>query len=239
MQCALCRCEAQLKNSHVIPEFLYRSLYDDIHRFHQISVDPDQPNLFLQKGLREPMLCEPCEQRLSASERYMSLLLNGGVSVDVQRVGDRLHLSGLDYPKLKLFQLSILWRASVSSLSAFSQVDLGPHEERIRKMLLANDPGPTEAYGCLMFILMHQDEQLHGLIVPPTWARLLEQKAYRFVFGGLVFLYVVSSTPTPKFVSTHFLQQSGSVIIKLQQVQELRFLVDTVAKMHRLGKLNI
>lgn len=106
-------------------------------------------------------------------------------------------------------------------------------------MLLANDPGPTEAYGCLMFILMHQDEQLHGLIVPPTWARLLEQKAYRFVFGGLVFLYVVSSTPTPKFVSTHFLQQSGSVIIKLQQVQELRFLVDTVAKMHRLGKLNI
>jgi hypothetical protein len=58
------------------------------------------------------------------------------------------------------------------------------------------------------------------------------------VFGGLVFLYVVSSTSTPDFVSAHFLQQSGSATVKLQELQELPFLVDTVAKMHRLGKLN-
>lgn len=239
MRCALCQTEGPLNNSHVIPEFLYRSLYDDKHRFHQISTTPEKANVFLQKGLREPLLCERCEQRLSVWERYMSLVLNGGVGLGVRRVENRLHLSELDYRKLKLFQLSILWRASVSTLSVFGQVALGPHEERIRLLLLAEDPGPFNKYGCIMFILMHQDELLQELIVPPTWARLLEQKAYRFVFGGLVFLYVVSSSRTADIVSTHFLQQDGTAIVKLQQVQELRFLVDTVAKMHRLGKLDI
>ena len=239
MGCALCHREAPLKNSHIIPEFLYRSLYDEKHRFHQISVDPDQRTEFLQKGLREPLLCEDCEQRLSVWERYVSMLLNGGVGVGVRRNGNRLYLSDLDYPKLKLFQLSILWRAGVSSLPEFSQVSLGPHEDRIRTMLHNSDPGTTEAYGCIMFMLMHEQELVRGLVVPPTWARFAQQKAYRFVFGGLVFLYVVSSTAPPKFLSESFLQQKGTAMVKLQQMQELRFLVETVAKMHRLGKLDI
>ena len=84
MTCALCLGEAPLRNSHVIPEFLYRSLYDEKHRLHQVSADPAQPNIYLQKGLREPLLCELCEQRFSVSERYASMLLNGGVGVSVR-----------------------------------------------------------------------------------------------------------------------------------------------------------
>jgi hypothetical protein len=236
MRCALCHCEASLRNSHIIPEFLYRSLYDEKHRFHQISASPEQQSIYMQKGLREHLLCDSCEQRLSIWERYVSMLLSGGVVAAGRRSGNRLHLSELDYPKLKLFQLSVLWRASVSSLAAFSQVQLGPHEEHIRSMLLEGDPGTTESYGCIMFMLMNEHELVQGLVVPPTWARLAGQKAYRFVFGGLVFLYVVSGSKPPHFVSEHFLQQEGTAIVKLQQMRELRFLVDTVAKMHKLGK---
>lgn len=239
MTCALCLGEAPLRNSHVIPEFLYRSLYDEKHRLHQVSADPAQPNIYLQKGLREPLLCELCEQKFSVSERYASMLLNGGVGVSVRRQGNRLHLTEIDYKKLKLFQLSILWRAGISSLSAFSQVNLGTHGERVRRMLATDDPGSTASYGCITFMLMQETDLLRDLIVPPTWARLAGQKAYRFVFGGLVFVYVVSSTPPPKFVSEHFLQEGGTAIVKLQQVQELGFLVDTVAKMHQLGKFDL
>lgn len=193
----------------------------------------------MQKGLREPLLCEKCEQRLSVYERYASMFLNGGVGITVQQQGDRLYLTGLDYNKLKLFQLSILWRAGISSLRSFSQVKLGPHAERIRKMLHNDDPGVEAVYGCLMFVLMHESEVMPDIIVPPTFARLGSQMAYRFVFGGLVFLYVVSSTPPPKFVAEHFLQELGTAIVKLQQVGELGFLVDSVANMQRMGKLSI
>ena len=192
----------------------------------------------MQKGLRESLLCEKCENRFSVYERYASMFLNGGVGITVQREGDRLYLTGLDYNKLKLFQLSILWRASISSLSSFAQVKLGPHADRIRTMLLADEPGTEDVYGCLMFVLMHENVVMPDIIVSPTFTRLDSLIVYRFVFGGLVFLYVVSSTPPPKFLAEHFLKKLGTAIVKLQQVGELGFVVDTVNMMQRMGKLS-
>jgi hypothetical protein len=236
MNCALCKRETILVASHIIPEFLYQTLYDEKHRFHQLSTDPNKKNQFKQKGLREQLLCEACEQLLSVYEQYMSRLLNGGISILGKQEGNLLYLSELDYKKLKLFQLSVLWRASVSSLAPFSQVILGPHEERIRLMLLEGDPGKCNQYGCIMATLMSGIELVSRLLVPPTWARLDGHMAYRFVFGGLVFVYVVASHALPSFVESCFVQEDGSVVVRLQQINEMGFLVDTVARLHDLGK---
>lgn len=235
-KCALCLKETELRNSHIIPELLYRAVYDDKHRFHEISVAPDKRNNFVQKGIREPLLCEACEQHLSVNERYASQFLNGGVGIGIRREGDRLYLSNLDYPKLKLFQLSILWRAGVSSLPAFSQVSLGSHAERLRIMLANDDSGRSDDYGCLMFALMLDQDQVQGLIVQPTCARLAGVRAYRFVFGGLIFVYVVSSIPPPAVLRPHFLRSDGTAVVKFEQLQNLGFLMGTLNKMVHLGK---
>lgn len=236
--CALCLRRVELCNSHIIPEFLYRALYDDKHRFHEISVKPDKRNALQQKGIREKLLCDACEQRLSGHERYASQFLNGGVGIGIRRDGNRLYLSNLDYTHLKLFQMSILWRAGVSALPAFSQVDLGPHSERMRAMLLAGDPGRSDDYGCIMFSLMMGADQVQGLIVQPTWARLAGARAYRFVFGGLIFVYVVSSTRPPMVLRPHFLSSDGTAIVKFEQLQNLGFLMGTLNNMVKLGKFD-
>jgi hypothetical protein len=212
-------------------------LYDDKHRFHQLSTNPESKNRLLQKGLRERLLCIGCEQRLSVLERYVSLVLNGGVELTHRREDKRLHLGGLDYAKFKLFQLSVLWRASVSSLAMFSQVSLGAHEERIREMLLSEDPGPPECYGCLMFVLLQEEQLVQDIIVQPTWARLIGHYSYRFVFGGMVWLYVVSSHALPRYVSESFPQPNGACIVRLQSMDELTFLTKTVSVLHQIGKL--
>jgi hypothetical protein len=237
MVCALCQINSSLRNSHIIPEFLYDTLYDDKHRLHQLSTNPDAKDHLLQKGVREPLLCEPCEQRLSVLERYVSLVLNGGVGLMYHRAGKRLLLEGLDYTKFKLFQLSVLWRASISSLPMFTQVSLGSHEDRIRQMLLRDDPGPPERYGCLMFVLLHEGQLVRDLIVQPTWARLVGHYAYRFVFGGMVWVYVVSGHELPSYIIENFIQPTGKCIIRLQDMEELTFLIKTVAELHQLGKL--
>ncbi len=213
------------------------TLYDDKHRFHQISTDSECQNGLLQKGLREHLLCDACEQKLSVSEGYACKFLNGGISLSVRQNGDRLFLSNLDYKKLKLFQLSVLWRASVASLPAFSQVRLGPHEEMVRRMLVSDDPGATDKYGCIMFALMHDHNVLPDLIVAPSYARLNGHRAYRFIFGGLVFLYVVSSIRPHKFIVEHFLQDSGMAIVKKQQAKELGFLTNSISRIRELGRL--
>jgi hypothetical protein len=57
---------------------MYTALYDKKHRFHILS-DQDRPR-YKQSGLYEKLLCGDCEQRFSVHERYVSLLLHGGLS---------------------------------------------------------------------------------------------------------------------------------------------------------------
>jgi hypothetical protein len=54
-------------------------------------------------------------------------------------------VSGLDANRLRLFFLSLLWRAAASTLHGFAEIKLPPQElEKLREMLLADDPGaPT------------------------------------------------------------------------------------------------
>lgn len=63
-----------------------------------------------------------------------------------------------DYHKLKLFFLSVLWRASASSQHFFRRVNLGPHEESIRNALLEGNPGDSECFSvCLAKWSDHPD----------------------------------------------------------------------------------
>jgi hypothetical protein len=105
-------------------------------------------------------------------------------------------------------------------------------------MLAVDEPGLPVTYGCIMSLLVDKGELVQGLIVPPTWARLGGQRAYRFVFGGLAFIFVVSNSPLPRYLSDNFLRQSGKATVKLQQFNELGFLRETFAKMDRLGKFD-
>jgi hypothetical protein len=166
-QCALCLHDAELCRSHIIPEFLYESLYDDKHKLHMLSVVPDKPNWHEQKGLREHLLCEVCDQRLSPWERYASLVLKGGVTLKYRCEGNIIVISGLDYRQFKLFQMSVLWRAGVSSLQFFEKVQLGKHSEVLRKHLLAADPGSPERYGCFMFGIRFARQAFTGIIMQP------------------------------------------------------------------------
>ena len=237
MNCKLCLKDTPLVSSHIIPEFLYTALYDSKHRFEQISVEPTEHNKYVQKGLRETLLCVPCEQNLSVLEQYFSKLLKGDVAARAARGDGHIHLTEVDYCKLKLFQVSILWRAGVSGLEPFSQVKLGPHEERIRTMLLLNEPGSAAEYGCLMFSLIRGKEALAGLVVPPTWTKLAGQRAYRFVFGGLVFIYLVSKTNPPIEIIGAFAQPDGSASVRPQQLSEMKYLVAPISQMRKLGRL--
>jgi len=156
--CKLCRKDETLKKSHIIPEFLYSALYYEKHRFHEIHVDSDTKNKFSQKGVREPLLYDSCEQYFSKLERYASLVLNNGFELTVQRIDGILHFEGVAYNKFKLFALSIIWRASVSSLDFFDEVNSDIHEEIIREMLINEEPVKENDYPFLLAPILHKNK---------------------------------------------------------------------------------
>ena len=132
MICYLCKKKSELKKSHIIPEFVYKDLYDSKHRFHVLSTLKETPRPIEQKGIKEKLLCGSgkCEQQLSIYEKYAKEVLMGGVEITVKDEGDIIFVSDVDYQKFKLFQLSILWRASICNDKMFSRVELGPTKTR-------------------------------------------------------------------------------------------------------------
>jgi hypothetical protein len=72
--CALCQQNRLLWNSHIIPEFLYHPLYDDDIRRYNTFGQEGGPELGLaQKGEREYLLCDECEQRFAEYERFAAV----------------------------------------------------------------------------------------------------------------------------------------------------------------------
>ena len=225
MPCALCLQDVELRRSHIIPEFLYETLYDDKHRLQVLSIIPDQSNWREQKGLRERLLCNTCEQRLSVWERYASLVLKGGIELIYRTEGNLVHIADLDYAQFKLFQISVLWRAGVSSLPFFENVQLGKHAETLRRLLLAGDPGSSERYGCFMFGLKHEAQAFTGVIMQPGKVRLHGHTAYRFVFGGFLWVMLVSSHDLGAPLNQCTLSADGETALQIRNATEMQNLI--------------
>lgn len=193
--CRLCLRVAPLARSHVIPEFIFASLYDEKHRFIEV-VDMLRGRVTRgQKGYRERLLCSECESLVNRYERHARRLFVDPLPAKVSRLRRTHH--NLEYARLKLFFLSVLWRASISSLDVFKHVELGPHEERVRQAILRGDPGPPEVYATMIWVLNFNGEQLRDFIVEPTHMRVEGRKCYRFVMGGFVILMFVAAVPAP------------------------------------------
>ena len=141
--CALCMEEVpELCRSHILPESFYSTAYDTKGRFPIFSSGSARPIGKLQQlGLREALLGQCCENKLSAWETYaLGLMWNRTHEVGVDH-GDH-YVFRADYAKLKLFYLSLLWRMGVAKHEVFSGVQLGPkHTDRLHCMLRDSDPG--------------------------------------------------------------------------------------------------
>lgn len=236
-RCALCQKESELKRSHIIPEFLYKAMYDDKHRFHVLSSVPELPDLMVQKGLRELLLCGDCETHISRFERYARGVLSGGVPLDYKKEGRVVQVAGIDYTKFKLFQLSILWRAGVSDLQLFERIDLGSHEPKLRRMLLESDPGSDFTYGCIMFGLVDDEGNRMDMIVQPGKLHIDGHSCYRFIFGGFMWVYFVTSRRPTGSYTVGFLRSSGKLAFVIKNILEAKYIVNFAQARGRLGRV--
>ena len=135
MACRLCEEDKPLQNSHVVPEFFYKPSYDEKHRIYARISGKLAHMPPLQKGLREPLLCWDCEQKLSPYEKYNREILYGGVEITGSRKPNKIEFIGLNYKRVRVFYLSLLWRMSIAGHRFWKDVDLGRHEEKVREMV--------------------------------------------------------------------------------------------------------
>jgi len=235
--CALCHNDVEaLRRSHIIPEFFYKKIYDDKHRFQVFSEKSTRPVMReQQKGLRECLLCDDCEGRLSKWERHAQLALFGGIELGSRDRGDHMEYTGLDYTRFKLFQMSMLWRMGAASGPGFGNVQLGRHHsERLRRMLLASDPGEPYEYGCWMAAISSKIRELEQVMLAPTATprKVFGHSCYRAVLGGVFWCYFVSSHMYQFPQHNLFLSKDGSLRVWKEGSQARRFVQEFIIGVH-------
>jgi len=229
MRCRLCLAEGDLRKSHILPEFLYSAVYDGKHQFITIPLEPGEPERLHQKGLRERLLCPSCEQLLGKHERFASQLIFHQSGLDFVRTERTLHVPGVDYVAFRLFTLSLLWRMGESSHSAFADVRLGPHAERIRMMLLTGNPGKPHQYPCVVRAVIWRKEQLRGAIIPSGKVMVRGYAAYRLLCAGFFWTFYVSSHLTDSAVGRAVIREDGILPLHIMPDAQVEHFVRSVA----------
>jgi hypothetical protein len=175
----------------VLPEFLYEELYDLKHRTFEVhGEDPDKPR-YLQKGVREYLLCDDCEQIFSRLETYSAPILREIPLL--QLASDRVSFQDIkvDYSRFKLFQMSLLWRVSVSKQDFFSKVNIGNLEEKLRQFLIQDRPGNPHNFGCVMFMIPNTTH-LYRMIWSPSYDFIDGRQCVRMITGPILWFFAIN-----------------------------------------------
>lgn len=194
-KCRLCLKEKGLCDSHIIPEFLYKTLYNNKHKF--IGITENGINTKIQKGFKEYLLCSECEAIFSKYETYVASKIYMPIVENIYD-GDHTIIPDVDYTKLKLFLLSLLWRISISGIEQFRNVDLGSrHNENIRTMLCNKDPGDADDYPAIFYLNKSNTIDSMNMVPPRFVGRIDGHRAYKVYTPKVLHLFLVSGHSKP------------------------------------------
>lgn len=227
-KCRLCLKEKKLCDSHLIPEFVYRKMgYDEKHRIYIYK--PEETfgdEFYINKGIREYLLCRECELQLSKYENYVAKKINyiyNGIKLlkNFNYSQYRFHIKNINYKIFKLFLLSILWRASVSHKF---KISIYKHEEIVRDMIYNENPGEYYEYGCkITFLNIINEPWLNEILVEPSHvAKKIERhNVFNFVFLGFLWSFFVSSNTKDYSLKHTFIKSDNELILGLATPQLL------------------
>lgn len=210
--CALCRKETVLRISHILPKFAQRRM-KEMGRI--LSAAPGRKvYLPVQDFAKEKLLCAKCEQMLSSWESDAARIFNQRRTFDSPLLPENLYYvnEGLPYHSTKLYLLSLLWRMSVSTLPDCREVELGPHAENIRRMLLANDPGRAADYGCTLQVVIDSKGRIPVTRAADRYRIEPAMVYYRLLLDGFLLTWFVGSEAANRRggMKDFFLQENGT-----------------------------
>ena len=218
--------ERPLRKSHIFPEWLYEPLYEkNNHKFYVISTDSRKKRGIRPTGIYEKLLCDECEGKLSVYEGYARSIFNCA-QLGLIEDDRKIVFSKIKYTPFKLFQMSLIWRASITNRPEVNRIDLGPHTERLRVMLLNEQPGYSYEYGAILLLPPVDQNLMQQFLYPPELipSKIDGHTAYRAIFGGMFWIFIVSSHLKRLSDKSVFLTDEGQLPVFKSGRESLSFL---------------
>ena len=186
MKCKFCNEEKKLIKAHAIPESFFRPLRDGNTPPKLVT---NKTGVYPKKspiGIYDTtILCRDCEDQFGPWDDYAQLLL-----LQKFQNADKLKHNGkevgykvlsFDYNKLKLFFISVLWRAHASSQPFYSRIKLGPFADIAKDHIINKDPGSPDDFAV---ILAYFEEPIGMSNFDPFIEKYDGLNYYRFYMAG-------------------------------------------------------
>lgn len=145
--CAFCQNPSVLRNSHIQPRWLYRERGSDIKLISTNSPFESRSPI----GPYEKLLCDTCEGLMGVFDDYSAEFFKGSNYWPRDERTNWRVIYTYDYEILKLFMLSILWRAGAARGEYFSQVVLDTAiMTELKKMIESKNPGGEQDFSVMI-----------------------------------------------------------------------------------------
>lgn len=200
MICRGCEKEKKLIKAHIIPESFFRGLRGgeiapQIHSTTE-GVHPKRSPIGIYD---KEILCHECEQKFQELDDYGNhVLIEREADLEPLTRGSKIagyRIRSINNDKLKLFFLSILWRASISNHYFFSKVALNRLENSLKNLIWNSDPGGPHDFS---FVLAKfEGDGIGRTILDPHQERWFGIRYYRFYLYGYVLYIKADSQKTP------------------------------------------
>lgn len=135
--CNLCRKEKKLIEAHIVPKWAYMNLYNnesDKDKRSLILVEKNKYDLKRPMGSYDPnILCANCDNFLGKYDEYGKKVF---LDSPLEKRGKEAYVvKNVDFDRLRIFLISVVWRASISNLGEYKKFSIGPYSDRIREIL--------------------------------------------------------------------------------------------------------
>lgn len=148
--CKICKINtADKDNSHIIPKFMSKRLFENSRPRHSIAIDKSGKQKKLQDTPKEnKIFCKSCESRIEKLETYFSKFFidvnslsnpKRDYTIGILHDHEAVFCNDLHPTLFKLFIFSLVWRCSISNLGDFENFKLDALiEEELRRFLNSN-----------------------------------------------------------------------------------------------------
>lgn len=230
--CKLCGEERELIDAHIIPRSFYEPLKDGSG---PIRIGSNRRGFYPKRSpsgsYDKELVCGKCEALFSPWDDYAQrLLLNPSEEPQVVKADGQpiayVHQT-VDYHKLKLFFVSLLWRVSASKREFFSLIRLGPFEDTAKQMILSNSPKDQDTFGVALAKFEHP---LGRVMLDPDRTRYFDISYCRLYLAGYIAYVKVDKRPAPGFLQDFQLAPGRPLVVILRDFK-------TSNELALLGKL--
>ncbi len=230
--CKLCLQEKLLlKKSHIIPDFMYRdgNIYHDDHTVHKIDFGQFLKGQFVSSGKQRSaeyegnILCRECDSEIIQGYEDYAKRVIFGEKLNIELIysisQDEVIVRNIDYTKLKLFFLSVLWRASISSRPFFKEITIDyEKEEELREMILTGNPKGNMDNTMLFMVDSGNNQKLKQYLGQPL--RSKDKRSFLFVFPGILVYYFFDFKIIPNKLLNYRVFNTGEIrLLKLHEKQ--------------------